>query len=459
MTGDLFFSAVAAVARELALFASLGLLLSGLDDVAIDAMWLVRAGWRRLFVYSRHPHATAAKLSPRVEGRIALFIPAWDEGAFIGDMVRAALATLGDRDYRLYVGIYPNDPDSRRVLAAIGDERLRVAVNPRPGPTTKADCLNTLWRALAADDTARGERSVAVVLHDAEDRMHPDELVVYRALLDRFDFVQLPVMPIVNRDSLFIEGHYADEFAESHGKEMVVRDALGGGIPAAGVGCAFRCDTLERIAVARAGQPFDAASLVEDYELGLRLAEVGARRAFVRVRDRQGRAVVAVHSCFPTTVAATVRQKSRWIAGIALAGWDRLGWRGGFAELWFRMHDRKALIAALLLLAAYVDTLLFGVVAVGNLLWGVPMPPLGPVLDWLLFGCSLLLVWRLVMRMVFTWRQYGAMQGLLAIPRVLVSNAIAILAVRRAVDVYLRARRDGVVRWDKTQNRFADAVR
>ena len=454
---EVFFGAIAVVARELALFAGLGLLLSGIDDLAIDLFWLGRTAWRRRFVYTRHPRATVATLPPGIDGRIALFMPAWDEGAFIGDSVRAALRTVGDRDLRLYVGIYPNDPVSRAALAAIGDERLRVATNPRPGPTTKADCLNTLWRALVDDDVARGERSIAVVLHDAEDRLHRDELAVYRAMLGRFDFVQLPVMPLINRHSPFLEGHYADEFAESHGKEMCVRDALGGGIPAAGVGCAFRCGTLERIATARAGLPFDASSLVEDYELGLRLAEIGARRAFVRVRDRDGKALVAVHSAFPTTVVTAVRQKSRWIAGIALAGWDRLGWRGGFAERWFRLHDRKALIAALLLLAAYVDTLLMGVLAVGNLVWDVPMPPLGPVLDRLLLACSLLLMWRIVMRVTFSWRQYGAVQGLLAIPRVLVSNLIAILAVRRAVDVYRRARRDGVVRWDKTQNRFAAA--
>ena len=454
-----FFWAVEVIARELALFAGLGLLLSGLDDIAIDLVWLARTAKRRLFVYTRHDRATAATLPRNLHGRIALFIPAWDEGAFIADMVRAALVSLQDDDYRLYVGIYPNDPASRAALAAIDDPRLRVAINGTPGPSTKADCLNTLWQALAADDLARGERSAAVVLHDAEDCMHPDELTVYRALLDRFDFIQLPVMPIINPRSQFIEGHYADEFAESHGKELPVRDALGGGIPAAGVGCAFRCSILEQVAAARGGLPFDAASLVEDYELGLRLAEIGARRAFVRVPDRHGRKLVAVHSSFPTTVAAAVRQKSRWISGIALAGWDRLGWRGGFAELWFRMHDRKALVAALLLLTAYVCTLLLGVLAIGHFFFELPFFEVGPILGWLAFGCSLLLVWRLIFRIVFTWRQYGFVQAVLSIPRIVVSNAIAILAVRRAVDVYLQARRDGLVRWEKTQNRFTGLAR
>ena len=70
---------------------------------------------------------------------------------------------------------------------------------------------------------------------------------------------------------------------------------------------------------------FDPASLVEDYELGLTIADAGGRGCFARVRDAAGD-VVAVRAYFPDTVHAAVRQKARWMAGIALAGWDRTGW-------------------------------------------------------------------------------------------------------------------------------------
>ena len=46
--------------------------------------------------------------------------------------------------------------------------------------------------------------------------------------------------------------HYCEEFAEAHGKAMVVRDWLGAGLPGAGVGCAAARAALERLAARRA---------------------------------------------------------------------------------------------------------------------------------------------------------------------------------------------------------------
>jgi adsorption protein B len=51
--------------------------------------------------------------------------------------------------------------------------------------------------------------------------------------------------------------------------------------------------------------------------------------------------VVASRGHFPATLGAAVRQKARWLGGIAFAGWDRLGWRGGLGERWFRLRDRR----------------------------------------------------------------------------------------------------------------------
>jgi adsorption protein B len=33
-------------------------------------------------------------------------------------------------------------------------------------------------------------------------------------MIDRFDLVQLPVLPLVNPQSRWVSGHYCDEFAE-----------------------------------------------------------------------------------------------------------------------------------------------------------------------------------------------------------------------------------------------------
>ncbi len=65
-----------------------------------------------------------------------------------------------------------------------------------------------------------------------------------------------------------------------------------------------------------------------------------------------------------------------------------------------------------------------------------------------------MLVWRLAVRFAFVARAYGWREGLKSVPRILVSNFIAICAAWRAVFRYLRIRRTGVTRWDKTSHRF-----
>ena len=105
------------------------------------------------------------------------------------------------------------------------------------------------------------------MLHDAEDVVHPLELRVFDSLIDHYAVVQLPVLPLVKRGSRLVSGHYADEFAEAHMKQLVIRTALGAGMPLAGTGCAMSTAILETVAATRDGDPFDASSLTEDYEL------------------------------------------------------------------------------------------------------------------------------------------------------------------------------------------------
>lgn len=320
------------------------------------------------------------------------------------------------------------------------------------GPTTKACCLNTIWAALRADEEAAGRRFKCVILHDAEDVVHSAELRLFDSLIERFDLVQLPVVPLIDRRSRWIAGHYADEFAESHGKEMVVREALGAGIPSAGVGCAISREALDALAET-GGEPFDRMSLTEDYELGLKLKAMGMRSAFVRLPGGPGGAV-ATRGHFPASLETAVAQKSRWIAGIALSGWDRLGWSGGLAERWMRLRDRQSLLAALITFAAYAALLLSGPIASLALLSGHDVRLFTSVSAAMMAAATAPLVWRLGMRFAFVTSLYGWFEGLRSVPRVVVANAVAVLAARRAVSRYLHARRTGEAAWGKTSHMF-----
>ncbi|GLR46564.1 glycosyl transferase family protein [Sphingomonas astaxanthinifaciens] len=445
--------ALAQVAAELALFAALGFLFFSLDDLAVDLIYFGRALWRSLTVYRRHPRSNARSLVGRASpGWMVVMIPAWDEGAVIGDMLRSTLARFDHGDYSLLVGYYRNDPATRVAIEAVTDPRVVAVEVPVDGPTTKADCLNHLYAFLLRHEAARGRRARGIVLHDAEDLVHPLELRLFDRLVGRAGVVQLPVVPLPDRTSPWIGGHYCDEFAESHGKELVVREAVGAAIPLAGVGCAISREAMARLPVAHDGKPFAGGSMTEDYEMGLRLGALGERTMFVRLPAEAGEpGVVASRGHFPATLGAAVRQKARWLGGIAFAGWDRLGWRGGLGERWFRLRDRRGPLAALLLLAGYVAALLWGQLWLAAQL-GAPNPPQpSPLLATLLQVNFVLLLWRTLMRIGFTTQLYGLGEGLASVPRIVAGNLIAILAAGRAFGLHAKG---GPTQWDKTAHVF-----
>ena len=452
-----------ASARELALFAAAGFLIGGIDDLVIDLIWLVRVLWRRAAIYTRFSPADAATLAaPARAGRLVLFVPAWHEETVIGAMLSTALARFRHPDWRIYVGCYPNDSGTVAAVraAAAGDPHVRLVIGDAPGPTTKAGCLNWLWQALLVDEARTGVPVKAVILHDAEDIVHADELTVYDTLIERFDLVQLPVEPMVVRGAGFraalMSGHYCGEFDEAHGKQVVVREAVGAAVPSAGVGCAIGRMALAKVAAGRPDGPFDPDSLTEDYELGLRIGAMGGRGAFVRLPAADGRGLVAVRACFPATLDAAVRQKARWITGIALAGWDRLGWSGGLAERWMRLRDRRALIAALVLAAAYAAILFWLAAWLAGRLSGIPSTVAVP--GPLLVANLSLAVWRLAMRAGFTARAHGWRMAMLTPLHMLIGNVVATAAAVRALSLYLGIVRSGRVRWDKTSHVFPIAI-
>ena len=448
--------------HELMLFASVGILLIGLDDLMFDALWL--ATRRR-----REPPAAS---KPPLDGRFAVFVPAWDEAKALPAMLRRTLAAWEAEDFRLYVGCYPNDAATLFAVSPLAarDRRLRLVIGDREGPTTKGDNLNRLWAALCEDERAEAERFAAVVLHDAEDHVHPDELALYRRYLGENAMVQIPVAPMIERRARWIGGHYGDEFAEAHGKELVVRSRLDMPLPSAGVGCALTRRALALLAIERGGDPFRSDSLTEDYEVGMLIGAYGLGTRFIDTTGPTGERIVS-RGAFPREIEKAVVQKSRWVAGIALAGWDHLGWPGSrlhsaglpasraWLARWMLWRDRRAPLAALILLAAYAGLMVTALGWAGQFLFGWKAIAIGDGLRLLLTFNALLLIWRMGMRGHFTARWYGSVEAAMSLPRSIVANMIAMLAARRAITLYWRMLRSGEVVWDKTDHPESDPVR
>lgn len=440
--------------QELLFFAGIFFVIGAIDDFAVDFCWL----WLKLKGRAHTEMVDCVSLAKAdLAGEAAIFIPAWQEAEVIPDTIAHALGVWPHPNLRLYIGCYRNDPATIEAVmaAANGDPRLRLVVNDRAGPTTKADCLNRLYRALLEDEARAGRKARMVVFHDAEDMVDPAALKLLDLAIENADFVQLPVLALPQSNSRWIGSHYCEEFAESHGKGLVVRDALGAALPAAGVGCAVSRAALERLARARGAEgPFEAESLTEDYELGLKIAAQGGRCRFVRKRNLDGE-LIATRAYFPARLDHVVRQKTRWVHGIAFQGWDRLGWATGkrnanLAETWMRMRDRRGPLTALVMFVGYL------LLVLSTFVWAIAAVGFGTSLEFslalkLLLAANLFaFIWRMMWRFAFTAREFGIEEGLRAVLRIPITNIIAIMAGRRAFLAYIRSLVGHGVVWDKT---------
>lgn len=328
---------LAAVAAALLLPAAVLFLLGALDDFALDLLWLIRG------LRPSPPPPT-----PGRERRIAIWLPLWREAGVAGRMLEHNQAAINYGCYEIFAGVYPNDAETRAEVesAARRFPRVHCAVLPHDGPTSKADCLNWIHRRMLDWETETGRRVDVVVIHDAEDLIHPESLAAVNLHIAGADMVQVPVLPLPTPWRELTHGLYCDDFAESQGKDLETRVFLGGFLPGCGVGTAIRRESLDLLARDGADRIFSPACLTEDYDLGVRLFKLGARQRFVPLRWMRG-CPVATREFFPRKAAAAVRQRTRWVTGNALQAWERHGWGCGLrrplVQAWFFWRDRKGL--------------------------------------------------------------------------------------------------------------------
>lgn len=119
-----------------------------------------------------------------------------------------------------------------------------------------------------------------------------------------------------------------------------------------------------------------------------------------------------------------------------------------------RLRDRRAPLAALLILAGWAAAALWILLAVA----GVPRGPLPGTLSLLLALNLFFLLWRLAVRAFFTESVYGWRQALLSVPRFFVGNVIQVAATWQALTRYRAMRRGGDVAWGKTDHAFPAEV-
>jgi adsorption protein B len=141
-----------------------------------------------------------------------------------------------------------------------------------------------------------------------------------------------------------------------------------------------------------------------------------------------------------------IRQRTRWVTGIALQTWDRHGWVGSPVQKYWLWRDRKGLIGNPVSLLTNV------VFLYGSIRWLCGAP--APYVPWLHAGAFFGL-YRLLYRMVCVGRVYGAPLAFTVPLRVVVANCINSAASFSATQGFFTAKwgRKPLV-WVKTEHAY-----
>ena len=203
--------------------------INGLDDLFLDISYLyLRLSDRR----GRNSVSTRAlkESADQPQRKIALIIPCWQEHEVIEQMLDHNLSSIDYDNYDIWLGVYPNDAATiAKVVASAKKEprRVRHVVCGHDGPTTKADCLNSIVRGIRSHEERTGEQYEIIQQPDAEDLIPRLALKRSSQEIEHHGMIQFQVLPLRTPVRWLAHGTYCDEFAEVHLKELLVRSRLG----------------------------------------------------------------------------------------------------------------------------------------------------------------------------------------------------------------------------------------
>lgn len=433
----------------------LGGLIFTLDDLFIDLYALIK-GLRPKKVTSDF----VGKIKAEPQKSIAIIVANWKEADVIAPMIRGNLRSIEYSNYTFFIGVYPNDLptwEAARKLESLFPHKVIVVVNSQNGPTSKGQMLNEMARQILKSELEMGIKYDLLLMQDSEDVLHPHSLSLMNHYSMKADFVQIPVFSFNVPAKSLVAGIYIDEFAESHTKDLLVREALGAAIPSAGVGTLLSRALMLKLQETQNGDFLKEDTLTEDYHLGMMTKELGFKSTFACVeyeKDNGQKEFIATREYFPSELGASMRQKSRWTLGIAFQGVDNLQWRGLSVDSYFMWRDRRGPWNSILIALSTLLLLIFiSVQAFGS----IPETLSHPVFQGLLLMNLFNMIVRLIQRMRAVHRTNARIHVALVPLRWLLANFINFGATYKAYRQYKEGRRTGKRPiWIKTEHRLPE---
>lgn len=456
--------------------------ISGVDDVFIDFYYWLRF-IRRIWKTKKFKPLTYEMLATKKEQYVAVLVPCWHEANVIGTMLKHNCYSLDYQNYYIFVGVYPNDPETIAEVQNVADEISHVicVIGETPGPTNKAENLNGIYNFVKSFEKTLPEPFEIFLFHDSEDIIHPLSFKLYNHLIPRKDMIQIPVFPLNVNYFNFTHWLYADEFSEIHTKDIVVRESIKAHVPSAGVGTAFSKRALQ--VLEKAGSPFSINSLTEDYHTSLimrmhKLSCIFVTQSIIRTKwKKRGlfkkgykqivtKEYVATRALFPTKYTKAIRQKARWIMGIVFQEWDNREWPNDWILRYSLAHDRKSFITHFINGFSYFIFIFWVVYTI--LTKDKPEYPTlqeqfnaHPIVWWMIIGVTIIMIERMLQRCIAVKRVYGWIPATLAIFRTFYGNFLNLHALLRAYKIYFSTPKttssSKQPAWDKTEHHFPGA--
>ena len=296
--------------------------------------------------------------------RFAVVVPAHDEERGIAATVASLSAMSYPTDLFRVVVVADNCTDATAAKA----REAGASVLERHDPTRlgKGHAL-----AFAFESLARDERLDAIAVVDADTLVSTNLLSAFAARIERGDSVVQASYGVRNVDASWRTRLATIAFATFHELRSLARERLRVSCGLRGNGMCFTTSVLREV-------PYDAFSVVEDLEAGIRFAEHGHRVRYAGEAH--------VYGEMASTERSSRTQRARWEGGrfrMARAFVPRLLSRAR------RERDRVALDLAIDLLvpplAILLATIVLGLaVTIGlAVLTGHPL-----IAEWLFFSCA-----------------------------------------------------------------------
>jgi cellulose synthase/poly-beta-1,6-N-acetylglucosamine synthase-like glycosyltransferase len=252
----------------------------------------------------------------------SVIVPLYKEANMVKQMVRN-LKALNYPQKALDV-IFAIEADDSQTLNALKKQRLpcwmRIIIAPPGSPQTKPRACNV------ALDQAVGS---LIVIYDAEDRPHPDQLIeaAYRFMAaDRqLACLQAPLRILPGKG--FWSRQFALEYAAHFETFLPALAKVGSAVPLGGTSNHLRVEALRQLG------GWDPYNVTEDADLGFRLAGAGFRTEMLTLPTWET----------PTTqFSVWLPQRSRWLKGYmqTLIVWTRAPSRltlANQASLWLTL--------------------------------------------------------------------------------------------------------------------------